>query len=783
MKVKKLGLILMFVLLLVSSPLLYESASAQEMNGLIALLTDYGERDFYAGALKGLIYSIYPDAKVVDITHDIEPFNIHEGAVTLLLAARSFPQGTVFVAIVDPGVGTERRAIIVRTNNNLFFVGPDNGLMTLVMQEFGVQEIREITNESWMRLPVSYTFHGRDIFAPTAAHLAQGWPMAEAGPIVTDPIWLPIEPARVEGGKVIGQVLMIDQYGNIQANITKGLLEQIGLSLGDLVSVQVGNVQETSPFLRTYGDVPEGEDLIFIASTDFVEISINMGNAAEKFGARIGLPVVIEKSTPGLILTPRILATPTPIILATPILAPSPTLPPPTICTSDAAFVQDVTIPDYTVVQPGERFDKIWRFQNTGTCAWGAGYRLAFITGEKMGAPDFQAVPSTPPGGLADISVPMYSPTSPGTFESRWRMVEPNGVPFGQTVLVIIQVPAPATAPPPTPTSPPPSAPTIDFRADDYDLNVGECTMLRWDVENVQAVFLRWDGHEEGVVGHSQREVCLSSPGDFTYTLHVIHAGGSEDRTVTIHVAGGPPPPPGQPDLIISELSLNPASPHQGEAVTVRVGDYNQGDAPAGHHKVQWRTAEGGPVGCEWDVDSLVARGGRILTCNYTYPGWNPAYTTRATTDVNNEVSESNEGNNSRELVVNVQPASPSPPSTHSTGLRTVRGTWCFDLDEGQETNCRAGTEDFWWEQVTDVERYLTPQNGASFAVMGASPPQYNDCAGAPLSTSRINGSNNASNWIPAGTYLCARTNAGRYSEFRINSYGYDLQIGYTTWE
>ncbi|MFB0545837.1 MAG: S-adenosyl-l-methionine hydroxide adenosyltransferase family protein, partial [Anaerolineae bacterium] len=271
MKVRNFGLIIMVVLLLVSSPFLYGFALPEERlrpNGLIALLTDYGEKDFYVGAVKGVIYSTFPEARVVDITHQVTPFEIHEGAVTLWLAARTFPPGTVFVAVVDPGVGTERRAIALETRNGLFFVAPDNGLLTLVMQEFGVREIREITNEEWMRQPVSYTFHGRDIFAPVGAQLAQGSPLAEVGPIVTDPIWLPIEGARVEEDRVVGQVLMIDQYGNMQANITQDLLAQIGLSVGDAVSVQVGEVVEASQFLRTYGDVPEGEDLIFIASTD-----------------------------------------------------------------------------------------------------------------------------------------------------------------------------------------------------------------------------------------------------------------------------------------------------------------------------------------------------------------------------------------------------------------------------------------------------------------------------------------------------------------------------------
>ncbi len=264
-------------------------------NGVVAFMTDYGTKDFYVGAVKGVIYSTFPDARVIDITHEVTPFEVHEGAVTLWLAAREFPPGTVFVAVVDPGVGTERRAIAMETKNDLFFVAPDNGLLTLAMNEFGVEQIREVTNEEWMRLPVSYSFHGRDIFGPAGAHLAQGWDLSEAGPEVTDPVMLQIEPAQVEENQVMGQVLMVDQYGNFQANIGGGMLAEIGLEFGDKVSVKVNETEIESVFVNTYGDVPEGDDLIFVASTDLVEISINMGSAAEKFGAEIGSPVTITK--------------------------------------------------------------------------------------------------------------------------------------------------------------------------------------------------------------------------------------------------------------------------------------------------------------------------------------------------------------------------------------------------------------------------------------------------------------------------------------------------------
>lgn len=273
------------------------SSAERETNGIIAFLTDWGTRDFYVGAVKGVALSIFPEATLVDITHEVEPYNIMEGAVTLLLAAREYPAGTVFVAIVDPGVGTERRPIVLRTEDDKFFVGPDNGLFTFVAQEFGVKAVYQITNKDFMRPgPISFSFHGRDIFTPTAARIAAGRKASDVGPAISDFVVLDVKPARLEDGKLIGEVVLVDQYGNMQANISRDLVAKLGLKFNDKVRVTVGDKTIESRFVNTYGDVPEGSDLIFVASTEWVEISVNMGSAKDRFGGDIGSQVIIEKA-------------------------------------------------------------------------------------------------------------------------------------------------------------------------------------------------------------------------------------------------------------------------------------------------------------------------------------------------------------------------------------------------------------------------------------------------------------------------------------------------------
>lgn len=264
----------------------------------VAFLTDYGSKDFYVGAVKGVMQGINPALQLYDLTHEVTPYDIHEGAVTLLLASRNWSSQTVFLAIVDPGVGTERRPIAVLASDGRIFVGPDNGLFTLVLQEFGAKEVRQITNEAWMRPGErSYSFHGRDIFGPVAAWLSLGKPFVEVGPVISDYVTLPIGVSRQEGKQLIGEVLWTDAYGNVQANITGVQARQAGWAIGDSIQIRVGTASPfVAPFVHTYGDVPEGSSLIFQASTDFLEIAVNMGSMKDLLQAEVGAPVALEKA-------------------------------------------------------------------------------------------------------------------------------------------------------------------------------------------------------------------------------------------------------------------------------------------------------------------------------------------------------------------------------------------------------------------------------------------------------------------------------------------------------
>ncbi|KPJ57398.1 MAG: hypothetical protein AMJ42_04720 [Deltaproteobacteria bacterium DG_8] len=263
---------------------------------MIALLTDYGDKDFYVGAMKGVIYSIYPEAMVVDITHQIPPYNIKEGALTLYRAAREFPPGTIFVAVVDPSVGTSRRPIVSLTLDGKYFVGPDNGIFNVVFQEAGVHKIYQIKNPKWMRQAgVSKTFHGRDIFAPVAAHLAAGQPVEEVGPEIKDYLLLSSRPAKREGNRIRGEVTSIDHYGNVSLNIPRKLFKELGLKRGAELLVHFKNKKVKIKWVITFDEVPEGESLLFISSTDFLELAVNRGSAARKYGLEPGESLILEK--------------------------------------------------------------------------------------------------------------------------------------------------------------------------------------------------------------------------------------------------------------------------------------------------------------------------------------------------------------------------------------------------------------------------------------------------------------------------------------------------------
>ena len=243
----------------------------------IALITDFGTRDYYAGAMKGVILSIDANAVVVDITHDIEPQNVSAAAFILAACFRNYPAGTVFVCVVDPGVGSARRKIIAESNDCIF-VGPDNGIFSFVLNEASI--ITSIENEKYFNHPVSSTFHGRDIFAPIAAHLSRGVKPSEFGCQITDPVVLPpIGPERADQNTVLGRVLHIDRFGNIVTNITS----EIWAGTVQLI-LNGRSVTERREF---YAGAGPGQPFALVGSAGFVEISINGGSAAELFGARV----------------------------------------------------------------------------------------------------------------------------------------------------------------------------------------------------------------------------------------------------------------------------------------------------------------------------------------------------------------------------------------------------------------------------------------------------------------------------------------------------------------
>jgi len=263
---------------------------------IITLLSDFGLRDPYVAEMKAAILSICPEARVVDISHEIEKFNIRTGAFVLASAAPYFPQGTIHVAVVDPGVGTKRRPLVVETGR-CFYVGPDNGLLVLSAQREGIRHIYTISNPVYMLPRVSRTFHGRDVFAPAAAHLARGCSPSEFGPEVHDCLVPKFAKPRLRGGALFGEVLHIDDFGNVISNLSVKDLEKTGIREGSLLHVQLKGKALTLKLCSAYGEVPAKTPLAIIGSTDFLEVSINQGNASEAFKAKVGNLIRISPPT------------------------------------------------------------------------------------------------------------------------------------------------------------------------------------------------------------------------------------------------------------------------------------------------------------------------------------------------------------------------------------------------------------------------------------------------------------------------------------------------------
>jgi S-adenosylmethionine hydrolase len=242
-------------------------------------------KDPYTAEMKAAILSLSPDTTIIDVTHQIAQFNIRMGAYVLASAAPYFPEGTIHVAVVDPGVGTKRRPILVQTQHG-FFIGPDNGLLILAAERQGTRSIREITNKRLMLPQVSSTFHGRDVFAPASAHIANGVAAAEFGPEIRDAVKPDFAKVTLREDVLLGEVLHVDNFGNIITNISTKEVARIRVS--SVFNVKLSAQELTLKFGKTYGEAKHQEPLALIGSHGYLEISLNQGSFAEKFKAKPG---------------------------------------------------------------------------------------------------------------------------------------------------------------------------------------------------------------------------------------------------------------------------------------------------------------------------------------------------------------------------------------------------------------------------------------------------------------------------------------------------------------
>jgi S-adenosylmethionine hydrolase len=262
------------------------TATRQPMR-VIGFMSDFDVKDDAIGICKAVMDGIAPGVRVIDITHQVTPFDIAEGARFLAGSAPYFPKNAVFVGVVDPGVGSTRKAIIAKSNVGQFFVVPDNGLLTLVEDRDGIEAAREITNPSWMiGSKLSSTFHGRDIFSPAGAHLARGDDWTQAGPAldVSKLVRLDLHDASIDAQGLHGEVIGTDgPFGNLVLNVPQAVFAQLGYRLGDTVPVTLNGKSYSIPFQKTFSDVPAGKPLFYIDSRGRLSLAINLGNFAETY--------------------------------------------------------------------------------------------------------------------------------------------------------------------------------------------------------------------------------------------------------------------------------------------------------------------------------------------------------------------------------------------------------------------------------------------------------------------------------------------------------------------
>ena len=271
--------------------------TAEKYPPTIVFMTDFGVVDDSVALCRGVMYSIMPDVRIVDLTHQVTPFSITDGARFLFGTTPYFPAGTVFVVVIDPTVGSTRKAIIAKSQRGQYFVLPDNGLLTLVERRDGIAGVHEITNPEWMiGAKLSSTFHGRDIFSPAGAHVARGDDWTQAGPEipVKDLVRLDLKAAKFEGGTLIGEVIATDgPFGNLVTNVSAEDFLKLGYERGQEVPVKVGGKMMKIKFVRTFSDVGLKQPLLYIDSRGRFSLAVNQGSFAEVYKIQPPVELVI----------------------------------------------------------------------------------------------------------------------------------------------------------------------------------------------------------------------------------------------------------------------------------------------------------------------------------------------------------------------------------------------------------------------------------------------------------------------------------------------------------
>jgi len=250
---------------------------------IITLLTDYGVKDSYVAEMKGTILGILPEATLVDISHDVGNYSIDEGAFHMARSVPHFPEGTVHVGVVDPGVGSSRKGIFIKAKG-AWLVGPDNGLIAPAADRLGVEKVYEIANRELLPVKFSDVFDGRDTFGPTGALLAKGVDPEEIGPEIDEYIRLPMFEPTVTDEGVEATIIHVDGFGNMVTNVTHELLDELAVGEGSVFDVEVSGKKFRLPYVRRFSAVPNGELLLLVAGGGYMEFAVNQGNAQDRLG-------------------------------------------------------------------------------------------------------------------------------------------------------------------------------------------------------------------------------------------------------------------------------------------------------------------------------------------------------------------------------------------------------------------------------------------------------------------------------------------------------------------